>query len=119
MFASNFHIFNGKKLVRIENLLEKDEKEPEDERTMTDLKDIGNSIFKCVQFTSIDCPSHHPSSRKIPIFYLQVYVSDNKFVHDFYIVIPYRSSYSRKTEKSFFLVEEGLRKLRNHSRGMD
>ena len=45
--------FNGKKLVRREELIEEDRLVPEDKRTMIILKEIGNTIFKCghVQFS--------------------------------------------------------------------
>ena len=88
--------------------------------TMNVLKYIGNSIFKCVQFT-IDCPSHHPATGKVLILDLQVYVKDNQFVYEFYeepvaskIAIPYRLAQSKQMNMAV-LVEEGLGRLRNHS----
>ena len=65
--------FNGKKLVKFEGLVEEDKLVAEDKRTMNILKEIGNTIFKFVQF-SIDCPYLHPSTRKVPVLDLQVYV---------------------------------------------
>ena len=55
---------------------------------------------------------------------LQVYVKNNQFVHEFYekpvaskFVIPNSSAHS-KSMKMAVLVEEGLRRLRNYSRGL-
>ena len=55
---------------------------------------------------------------------LQVYVENNQFVHEFYekpvaskYVIPNSSAHS-KSMKMAVLVEEGLRRLRNYSRGL-
>ena len=114
----------GKKIVLVKELLEEDKTVPADKRTMQVLKEIGNTIFKCVQF-SIDCPSLHPSTGKVPILDLQVYVKENKFLHEFYekpvtskFVIPYLSAHSKKM-KMAVLVEEGLRRLRNASRGLE
>ena len=116
--------FIGKKLVKSEELIEEDKNVPEDQRTMNVLRDIGNTIYKCVQFT-IDCSSLHPELKKVPVLDLQVYVEENQFKHEFYekpvaskFVIPYSSAHSRKM-KMGVLVEEGLRRLRNCSRGLD
>ena len=56
--------FDGEKLVKNEDLVEEDKMIPEDERTMNILKEIGGSIYNCVQFT-IDCPSRQPE-RMVP-----------------------------------------------------
>ena len=64
--------FDGKKLVKFDELVESDKAAAADERTMQILKEIGNSIYKCVQFR-IDCPSLHPSGM-VPILDLNVYV---------------------------------------------
>ena len=76
-------------------------------------------VYKCVQFT-IDCPSIHEELQKV-----QVYVEENQFKYEFFekpvaskFVIPYSSAHSRKM-KMAILVEEGLRRLRNSSRGLD
>ena len=37
--------FNGKKLMKVNSLVEQDKKLPEDQRTMNVLKEIGNSIY--------------------------------------------------------------------------
>ena len=104
--------FDGKKLVKMEELIEEDRLVPEDKRTMMILKDIGNTIFNCVQF-SIDCPSQHPSTRKVPVLDLQVYVENNQFVHEFYekpvasnYLIPNSSAHS-KSMKMQFLWKKG------------
>ena len=117
--------FNGKKLVIKKELVEEDKLVPEDVRTMNILKDIGNTIFKCIQFT-VDCPSMHPETNKVPVLDLQVSVkSGTQIVYEFYekpvaskFVIPQNSAHS-KSMKMSVLVEEGVRRLRNCSRGMD
>ena len=83
---------------------------PEDQRTINVLTEIGKSIYKCVQYT-IDCPSQHPSTRKVPFLDLQVYIQDNMFMHEFYekpvaskFVFPIRSAHSKKM-KMAVLVE--------------
>ena len=113
----------AKKLVKFEELVESDKAVAADERTMQILKDIGNSIYKCVQFT-IDCPSLHPSGM-VPILDLNVYVEDNQIVHEFFekpvackVAIPYSSARSLKM-KMAVLVEEGMRRMRNYSRGLE
>ena len=87
------------------------------------MKDIGNSIFDCIQFT-IDVPSLNENGR-LPVLDLNLRVANNKFEHEFFqkpctseIVIPYTSAHSRKMKMSV-LVEEGVRRLRNHSRGLE
>ena len=40
--------FNEKKLVKVKELIEEDSQNPEDQRTMNVLKEIGNTIYKCV-----------------------------------------------------------------------
>ena len=69
--------------------------------------------------------SFHPKLKKVSVLDLQVYVEENQFKHEFYekpvaskFVIPYSSAHSRKM-KMAVLVEEGLRRLRNCSRGLD
>ena len=115
--------FDGESLVKHEELVEDDEKIPEVERTMNILKDIANTIFDCVQLT-VDCTSSHQDG-KVPILDLKVYTKDNQIYHEFYekpcaskMVIPYKSAHSRKM-KMAVLVEEGVRRMRNASRGLD
>ena len=115
--------FDGERLVKDDSKVEDDEKIPEDKRTMEVLKDIANTIFECVQFT-VDYPSNYPNG-KVPVLDLQVNIQNNKFTHEFYekpcaskMVIPHKSAHSRKMKMSV-LVEEGLRRLRNNSRGLD
>ena len=86
------------------------------------LKDIANTIFPCVQFT-VDYPSNY-QSEKVPVLDLQVYARNDHIFHEFYekpcaskMAIPYKSAHSRKM-KMAVLVEEGLRRLINNSRGM-
>ena len=115
--------FDGEKLVRHEELVEVDKTVPEDKRTMEVLKNIANTIYDCVQFT-VDCPSSNDSG-KVPVLDLNVYIRGDQIVHEFYekpcaskMVIPYSSAHSKKM-KMAVLVEEGLRRLRNTSRGLE
>ena len=115
--------YDGEKLVRIEELVEEDEAVEDDLRTMNLLKTIANDITECVQFT-VDCPSLNQDGR-VPVLDLAVSVEDGQVVHDHYekpcaskFVIPYTSAHSKKM-KMAVLVEEGVRRLRNTSRGLD
>ena len=49
---------------------------PEDARTMNVLREIANSIYKCVQFT-VDVPSNY-EDKKVPVLDLQLSVKDNQ-----------------------------------------
>ena len=115
--------YDGEKLVRIEELVEEDEAIEEDLRTMNLLKTIANDITECVKFT-VDCPSLNQDGR-VPVLDLGVSVEDGQVVHDHYekpcaskFVIPYKSAHSKKM-KMAVLVEEGVRRLRNASRGLE
>ena len=115
--------YNGKKLVKVAELIEEDRHVPEDQRTMNILKDIGNTIYKCVQL-SIECPSLHPGSNTVPVLNLQVSVKENQFVHEFFekpvaskFVNLYNSAHSRTMNMA--VIVEGLRRLRNWSRGLE
>ena len=115
--------FEDGNLVVKEELVAEDQKVSEDARTMNVLKDIANSIYKCVQFT-VDVPSNY-EEKKVPVLDLQLSVKDNQIIHEFYEkpcaakqVIPFKSAHSRKM-KMLVLVEEGLKRLRNNSRGME
>ena len=115
--------FEGGELVVDEDKIEEDELVAADERTFRLLKDIGNSIFDCIQFT-IDVPSLNENG-KLPVLDVNLEVVDGKIEHGFFkkpctseIVIPYTSAHSRKMKMSV-LVEEGLRRLRNHTRGLE
>ena len=62
---------------------------------------------------------------KVPVLDLEVSVEDGQVVHDHYekpcsskFVIPYTSAHSKKM-KMAVLVKEGVRRLRNTSRGLD
>ena len=62
---------------------------------------------------------------RVPILYLGVSVENGQLVHDFYekpcaskFVIPHTSAHSKKM-KMAVLVEEGVRRLRNASRGLE
>ena len=115
--------FEGGELVMDEDRVEEDQLLAADERTFRLLKDIGNSIFDCIQFT-IDVPSLNENG-KLPVLDVNLEVVDGKIEHGFFkkpctseIVIPYTSAHSKKMKFSV-LVGEGLRRLRNHSRGLE
>ena len=64
-------------------------------------------------------------TKKVPVLDLQVYVEDNKIIHEFYekpvackFVIPNSSAHSKSMNMSV-LVEEGVRRMRNYSRGLE
>ena len=108
--------FEEGKLIVKEDKIEEDRLLEADERTFRLLRDIGNSIFKCIQFT-IDVPSLNENGR-LPVLDLNVEVVDGKIKHGFFqkpctseIVIPFNSAHSRKMKMSV-LVEEGVRRLR-------
>ena len=72
----------------------------------------------------MDFPTAH-LEKSVAVLDLRVHCENNKLVHKFYekpcaarLVIPYQSAHSRKMELAV-LVEEGVRRLRNHSRGLD
>ena len=72
----------------------------------------------------MDVPSFHLDGR-LPVPDLKLEVKNGQFEHCFYekpcaseVVIPYTSAHSRNMKLSV-MVEEGVRRLRNHSRGMD
>ena len=52
--------FEEGKLFKDETKVEEDKKIPDDERTFDLLRNIGNSIFECVQFT-VDVPTANPN----------------------------------------------------------
>ena len=115
--------FDGEKLEKIEELVNDDEAIAEDERTLNLLKEIGGSIYKCVQFT-IDCPSLQPGGM-VPILDLKVYIENDQIIHEYFekpvackVTIPHSSAHSTKM-KMAVLVEEGMRRMRNHSRGLE
>ena len=115
--------FDGKKLVVVKKLLEEDKALAEDVRAMNNLKDIDNYSYNCMQYT-IPCPTFH-SSGMVPILNLQVNTENNQLVHNFFEktvackgTIPYGSAHSLKMKMAVF-VEEGMRRRRNMSRGLE
>ena len=103
--------------------MEEDKALAEYVRAMNVFKDIGNSIYNCMQFT-IDCPTFHPSGM-VPIVDLQVYTEKNPLVHNFFEkpvaskeTIPYGSAYSLKMKMAVF-VEEGMRRMMKMSIGLE
>ena len=120
--------FDGEKLVKHEEWEDEDMGICEDVRTFRILKEIGDTIFKCVKFT-FDCPSLQPSKGQneemVPVLDLKCYVVGEQFVHEYYekktacrYTIPYSSAHSDKM-KMAVLVEDGLRRLRNYSQGLE
>ena len=84
---------------------------------------MGDSISKCVKFT-YDCPTFQPEGM-VPVLDIKTYVVGEQFVHDFYekptacrYTIPYSSAQSEKM-KMAVLVEDGLRRVRNYSQGLE
>ena len=111
-------------MIRVPELVDDDKLVKDDKRNMTELKKIANSVYSTVQFTD-DCPSIHVAG-KMPVLDLQIYVGDDgKIKHEFYqkpmackFVIPYKAAHSKKIKLSV-MVEEGIRRLRNNSRGLE
>ena len=110
-------------MVKVKELEESDKTVRGDKRTMDELKKVANTSYKTVQFTS-DCPSNHPGGR-MPVLDLQMFVGEGLIMFEFYekpmaykFVIPCKSAHSKKM-KLAVMVEEGVRRLRNHSRGID
>ena len=105
-------------------LEELDREEHEDKRTFEELKKIANTVFDCVQFT-YDTPSSHEAGM-CPVLDLQVYIDQEDMIkYQFYskpsackFVIPSQSAHSKQMKMSV-LVEEGVRRMRNNSRGLD
>ena len=87
-------------------------------------KKIANTIYQSVQFT-YDYPSN-PKQGKMPVLDLKMYVDESGMVRfEFYqkpmacmLVIPQRSAHSGRM-KLAAMVEEGVRRLRNFSRGLE
>ena len=69
-------------MVVVKELVEDNKQIAEDVRTMNVLKDIGNSIYKCVQYT-VDCPTFHPSGM-VPILDWQVCIVNNWIIQRFF-----------------------------------
>ena len=115
--------FEGGKLIKDDSKVEEDEMIPDDQRTFDLLKNIGNSIFDCIQFT-VDVPSSNENGR-LPVLDLELEVVNGRIEHGYFekpctseVVIPYTSAHSRKMKMSI-MVEEGVRRLRNAARGLD
>ena len=115
--------FEEGKLVKDETKVEEDKTIPDDERTFNLLKNIGNSIFACIQFT-VEVPSASTNGR-LAVLDLELEVKDGSIEHGHFekacsseVVIPYTSAHSRKMKMSI-MVEEGVRRLRNAARGLD
>ena len=112
------------KMVRMPELEESDSEECDDKRTFEELRKIANTIYQCVQFTT-DTPSSH-EEEMCPVLDLQVAIGvDGLICYKFFskpcaskFVIPEKSAHSKQM-KMAVLVEEGLRRMRNCSRGME
>ena len=88
-----------------------------DQRTMSILRDIGNSIDMNIQLT-FDCPSLNTDHR-LPILDIKVWMEDHKLRHTFYrkecssnLTIMKRSAIGKNVKRTS-LFEEGMRRLRN------
>ena len=112
------------KMVMILELVESDKEVAEVKRTMDEIQKIANTIHDCVQFTT-DSPSNHTGGL-MSVLDLQMKVGEDGLLkYEFYekqcvskLAIPARSAHS-KHQKMAVMVEEGLRRLQNHSRGME
>ena len=113
------------KMSVVEELVESDKEVPEDKRTMIELNKIANTIYDCIQFTT-DCPSNHQEGEgEMPVLDVQMHVEEETILYEFYekpcasgLVIPANSAHSKQLKLSV-MVEEGVRRLRNNSRGLD
>ena len=112
--------FEEGKLAFFQERVEEDLKIPADEMTFRELVKIADSVYECIKFTA-ECPSSQQEG-KVPVLELKLYVNgEGLILHEFYekpvscpLVIPYKSAHS-KIMKLAVLVEEGVRRLRNHS----
>ena len=110
-------------MVIVPELVEQDKQLPEDRRTMEELRKVANTVFKCIQFTA-DCPSNHHEGN-MPSLDLKMYVGDDGLIkYEFYakpcsshFTIPAASAHSKR-QKLSVMVEEGVRRMRNNSRGL-
>ena len=100
--------FEEGKLVKDETKVEEDKTIPDDERTFNLLKNIGNSIFACIQFT-VEVPSASTNGR-LAVLDLELEVKDGSIEHGHFekacsseVVIPYTSAHSRKMKMSIKL----------------
>ena len=74
--------FEGGELVVDVEKVEEDQLVAADERTIKLLRDIGNSIFDCIQFT-IDVPSMNENG-KLPVLDVNLEVVNGKIEHGFF-----------------------------------
>jgi hypothetical protein len=97
---------------------------PKQNRTFEELRKIANTVYSCLQFTT-DTPSNHEEAM-CPVLDLQVFVGKDGLIgYKFFskpcaskFVIPEKSTHSKQM-KMAVLVEEGLRRMRNCSRGLE
>ena len=118
--------YQGGKMIRMQELVAQDEMVGADKRTLDELVKIADSIYECLNFTA-DCPSSQEGEeKKVPVLDLKLYVGEQgTIIHEFYekpvackLVIPATSAHCKQM-KLAVMVEEGIRRLRNHSRGLD
>ena len=74
--------FENGKLVMRDELVEGDKLIEEDERTMNLLKELADTVFKCVQFT-VDFPTAH-REKSVPVLDLRVHCKGDQIAHKFY-----------------------------------
>ena len=116
--------FEGGKMVFKRGLVEEDRKVNSDKRTFSELVKIADSIYECIKFTA-EVPSSQ-EGEKVPVLDLKLHVGEEgSIVYEFYekpvscrLVIPCKSAHSKRM-KLAVMVEEGVRRLRNHSRGVE
>ena len=95
-----------------------------DHQWMEELKKIANTIYQCIKFTH-DTPSNHQEGEGgMPVLDVQMHVNEETILYEFYekpfaygLVIPANSAHSKQLKLSV-MVEEGVRRLRNNSRGL-
>ena len=72
----------NKKMVIEDGYIEDDRRRPADERSMTEMKKMANSICPIIQMDE-DYPSRNPDG-KLPILDLKVWITDGIILHQFY-----------------------------------
>ena len=112
------------RMVKVLELEEEDQNTAADKKTIEEMRKIADTIFQCVQFTS-DCPSSH-MEEITPVLDLTMYVGEDGLLkYQYYekpcaskFVVQANSANSKKMKMSV-LVEHGMRRMRNCSRGLD
>ena len=66
------------KMVKVAEYEEADKEEPDDKRTFEELRNIANTVYSCLQFTT-DTPSNHEEAM-CPVLDLQVFVGKDGLI---------------------------------------